>query len=73
MVGGLYFVGVPFLRKRKSPLLFGVGEDASVVASTIAGNPRTEPDRHTRHHTLSFDPAVIGPGNAGITHGRTKR
>lgn len=37
VVDGLYFVGVPFLRKRKSPLLFGVGEDASVVARTIAG------------------------------------
>jgi putative flavoprotein involved in K+ transport len=40
VVDGLYFVGVPFLRKRKSPLLFGVGEDAPVVATTIAGNPR---------------------------------
>jgi putative flavoprotein involved in K+ transport len=37
VVDGLYFVGVPFLRKRKSPLLIGVGEDASVVARTIAG------------------------------------
>lgn len=37
VVDGLYFVGVPFLRKRKSPLLFGVGEDATVVAATIAG------------------------------------
>ena len=37
VVDGLYFVGVPFLRKRKSPLLLGVGEDAAVVASTIAG------------------------------------
>lgn len=37
VVDGLYFVGVPFLRTRKSPLLFGVGEDASVVAGAIAG------------------------------------
>jgi putative flavoprotein involved in K+ transport len=37
VVAGLYFVGVPFLRKRKSPLLIGVGEDASVVAGMIAG------------------------------------
>jgi len=37
VVDGLYFVGVPFLRTRKSPLLLGVGEDASVVARTIAG------------------------------------
>ena len=32
---GLYFVGVHFLRKRKSSLLFGVGEDAAIVASRI--------------------------------------
>ena len=37
VVDGLYFVGVPFLRKRKSPLLLGVGEDASLVAGSIAG------------------------------------
>jgi putative flavoprotein involved in K+ transport len=39
VVDGLHFVGVPFLRKRKSPLLIGVGEDASVVARTIAAGP----------------------------------
>jgi putative flavoprotein involved in K+ transport len=33
---GLYFVGVHFLRKRKSSLFLGVGEDAAVVARTIA-------------------------------------
>ena len=33
---GLYFVGVHFLRKRKSSLLLGVGEDAAIVAHTIA-------------------------------------
>ena len=42
VVDGLYFVGVPYLRKRKSPLLFGVGEDASVVARTIAGGAAQE-------------------------------
>lgn len=37
---GLYFVGVHFLRKRKSSLLLGVGEDAAIVAHRIAGkNP----------------------------------
>jgi putative flavoprotein involved in K+ transport len=35
-VPGLYFVGVHFLRKRKSSTLFGVGEDAAVVAQLIA-------------------------------------
>ena len=33
---GLYFVGVHFLRKRKSSLLCGVGEDAALVAEGIA-------------------------------------
>ena len=34
---GLYFVGVHFLRKRKSALLYGVGEDAALVAGAVAG------------------------------------
>jgi putative flavoprotein involved in K+ transport len=33
---GLYFAGVHFLRKRKSSLLVGVGEDAQIVAARIA-------------------------------------
>lgn len=33
---GLYFVGVHFLRKRKSSLMFGVGEDAAIVAGSIS-------------------------------------
>ncbi len=37
VVPGLYFVGVHFLRKRKSSLLLGVGEDAAIVAGQIAG------------------------------------
>src|SRR5215211_2173262 len=36
VVPGLYFVGVHFLRKRKSSLLIGVGEDAAMVAAQIA-------------------------------------
>ena len=32
----LYFVGVHFLRKRKSAVLFGMGEDATIVAQQIA-------------------------------------
>jgi putative flavoprotein involved in K+ transport len=35
---GLHFVGVHFLRKRKSSLLIGVGEDAALVARRIAAN-----------------------------------
>jgi putative flavoprotein involved in K+ transport len=33
---GLFFAGVHFLRKRKSSLLCGVGEDAAVVADGVA-------------------------------------
>ena len=36
VVPGLYFVGVHFLRKRKSSLFNGVGEDAAIVARQIA-------------------------------------
>ena len=32
---GLYFVGLHFMRKRKSALLCGVGEDAAIVAEAI--------------------------------------
>ncbi len=35
VVPGLFFCGVHFLRKRKSSLLFGVGEDAVVVAHAV--------------------------------------
>jgi hypothetical protein len=36
VVPGLYFVGVHFLRKRRSSLLNGIGEDAAIVARQIA-------------------------------------
>jgi putative flavoprotein involved in K+ transport len=36
VAAGLYFVGVHFLRTRKSSLLCGVGEDAAIVAAQIA-------------------------------------
>ena len=36
VVSGLYFVGLHFMRKRKSALLCGVGEDAGVVARLVA-------------------------------------
>jgi putative flavoprotein involved in K+ transport len=35
---GLYFLGVHFLRTRKSSLLFGVGEDAEIVVRAIASS-----------------------------------
>ena len=57
VVPGLYFCGVHFLRKRKSSVLFGVGEDAAIVAQTIAHtqppHPTTPPTTRTRssgHH-----------------------
>jgi len=39
VVPGMYFCGVHFLRKRKSSLLIGVGEDASIVAQKVASSP----------------------------------
>jgi putative flavoprotein involved in K+ transport len=36
VIPGLYFCGVHMLRKRKSSLLIGVGEDAAIVVRTIA-------------------------------------
>ena len=35
VVPGLYFVGIHFLRKRKSSLLIRVGEDAGIIARDI--------------------------------------
>jgi putative flavoprotein involved in K+ transport len=40
VVPGLYFCGVHFLRTRGSSLLFGVGEDAGIVARAVARNSR---------------------------------
>jgi putative flavoprotein involved in K+ transport len=37
-VPGLYFVGVHWMRKNKSAILYGVGEDAGVVARHIVEN-----------------------------------
>jgi putative flavoprotein involved in K+ transport len=34
-IQGLYFMGVTWMRKQKSPILYGVGEDAEVVAQHI--------------------------------------
>ena len=39
-VPGLYFVGVHWMRKNKSAILYGVGEDAQVVAEHIIENRR---------------------------------
>jgi len=39
-VPGLYFMGVHFQRKSQSAVLFGVGEDAEIVARQIVGERR---------------------------------
>jgi putative flavoprotein involved in K+ transport len=38
---GLYFLGLPWLYKEKSALLFGIGEDAAYLASAIEGRAHT--------------------------------
>jgi hypothetical protein len=40
---GLYFCGIHFMRIRRSGFLYGVGEDAAILAEAIAANER----RHT--------------------------
>jgi putative flavoprotein involved in K+ transport len=48
---GLHFIGVHFLRKRKSAIFLGIGEDAAVVARSVArgavGGPATGPMRRS--------------------------
>lgn len=43
LVPGLYFCGVHFLRKRKSSLLVGVGEDAAIVSRKVAERRSSTP------------------------------
>jgi thioredoxin reductase len=38
---GLFYVGVHFLRKRKSSILYGVAEDAAIVARQVAARARS--------------------------------
>ena len=40
IIGGLHFMGVHFQRKRKSATLFGVAEDAAVLADRIVTSKR---------------------------------
>lgn len=48
-VPGLYFCGVHFMRIRRSAFLFGIGDDASVVADQIATRPdAAAPHAHQR-------------------------
>jgi putative flavoprotein involved in K+ transport len=43
-VPGLYFCGVHFLRTRRSSLLFGVGEDAAIIARLAADADEVHPN-----------------------------
>ena len=43
VVEGLYFMGVHFLRTRKSSILWGANEDATVVARRIAARLGARP------------------------------
>ena len=50
VIPGLHFLGLHLLRKRKSSLLAGVGEDASIVADAVArsqADERGDPRRRT--------------------------
>jgi len=44
-VPGLYFCGVHYMRKRKSTLFMGVGEDAAIVAEAVRARVETSPQR----------------------------
>jgi putative flavoprotein involved in K+ transport len=48
---GLHFIGVHFLRKRKSSTFLGIGEDAAIVSGRVArgavGGPATAPLRRS--------------------------
>ena len=41
-VPGLYFCGIHFMRVRRSGFMFGVGQDAAIVAQAIAGNEQEQ-------------------------------
>jgi putative flavoprotein involved in K+ transport len=47
-VPGLAFLGLPWLHTRRSPLLLGVGDDATHVAAAIAA--------HLGHQTVEDPP-----------------
>lgn len=53
VVDGLYFVGVHFLRKRKSSLFLGVGEDAAIVARAIGDDAARSSTGDGSHQTVT--------------------
>ena len=70
VVPGLFFCGVHFLRKRKSATLFGVGEDAAIVAQSIA-RTRSQPaaaggnEMRAVMVTGGYRYVIVGAGSAG--------
>jgi putative flavoprotein involved in K+ transport len=52
---GLYFLGLPWLYKEKSALLFGIGEDAAFLASAIAAR-----DSSVQRKRYRGEPAAEG-------------
>ena len=56
IVPGLYFVGVHFLRKRKSALFYGVGEDAAIVAAALADDLHVTAALGRRHSARAAAP-----------------
>jgi putative flavoprotein involved in K+ transport len=58
VVPGLYFCGVHFLRKRQSAVLFGVGEDAAIVAESIvrSEHPAVRADARTPSSGVRREP-----------------
>jgi len=44
-VKGLYFLGFPWLRTRKSGVIYGISEDAEVIANEVAANIKTSIQR----------------------------
>ena len=55
VVPGLYFCGVHFLRTRRSSLLFGVGDDASIIARLAAQAEQVRPDVASIHRPRPTD------------------
>ena len=55
VVPGLYFCGVHFLRTRRSSLLFGVGDDASIIARLAAQAEQVRPDVAPIHRPRPTD------------------
>jgi putative flavoprotein involved in K+ transport len=75
-VPGVYFVGLPWLHKAKSGLLFGLEEDAAHIAATIVEHRkvavgRTRPSRSKRQPSFRVKVPPNAGGATGIGAGRS--